>query len=73
MLNYFKDNKKFKATEKAIEKHGFKVMFLIRLNPATPYGIMNYMVGVTAVPFWVNFTAYIGIIPVMAFEIYMGT
>jgi len=57
-------NKKYELIDKAVEKNGFLIIFLIRLSPVFPFGICNYLFGITTVSFpfyWAATT--LGLIP----------
>ncbi|CAM6048826.1 unnamed protein product [Sphagnum compactum] len=49
ILAMVKDNKKFLAIDKAIDKDGFRVVTLLRLSPLLPFSIGNYLYGLTSV------------------------
>ena len=52
-----------KAVDVAIVKNSLRVMILMRLNCLIPFGVLNYVFGITAVD-WAVFTmAMVGIIP----------
>lgn len=36
-------------TDNAISKDGFRIVFLIRCSPIHPYGVCNYLFGVTSI------------------------
>lgn len=42
----------FRAVDRAIAKGGWKVVALLRLSPAMPFSVENYLFGLTAVRFW---------------------
>ncbi|HEV3211732.1 MAG TPA: VTT domain-containing protein [Chthoniobacterales bacterium] len=53
----------FRAIDTAIEKEGWKIVILLRLCPI-PFGLANYLYGLTAVPFRAYVTAsVIGSLP----------
>jgi len=54
---------KFTLIDAAVKKHGFKVTFLFRMSPVTPYNILNYFMGLTSVRFMDYTLASIGILP----------
>lgn len=45
-------NPKFEAIDKAIGKRGWKIVALLRLSPAVPFNLQNYLYGLTAIRFW---------------------
>ena len=52
-----------KAVDVAIVKNSLRVMILMRLNCLIPFGVLNYVFGITAVD-WAVFTmAMVGILP----------
>jgi uncharacterized membrane protein YdjX (TVP38/TMEM64 family) len=54
----------FSAIDDAVAEEGWKVVALLRLSPAVPFNLQNYLFGVTAIPFWRFVTATLGgIIP----------
>lgn len=42
----------FRAVDRAIADGGWKVVGLLRLSPAMPFSVENYLFGLTAVGFW---------------------
>ena len=42
----------FRAVDRAIAEGGWKVVGLLRLSPAMPFSVENYVFGLTAVGFW---------------------
>src|SRR5687767_14061170 len=43
---------KLRAVDAAIGNEGWKVVALLRLSPAVPFNVQNYLYGVTAIRFW---------------------
>jgi uncharacterized membrane protein YdjX (TVP38/TMEM64 family) len=43
---------KFAALDKAIEREGWRIIFWSQLHPLFPTSLLNYLYGVTRVPFW---------------------
>eukprot|EP00210_Caulerpa_lentillifera_P009068 g8653.t1 len=48
-MEVFSKSKQFAAIDRAIEKDGFKFVFLLRLSPLLPFAASNYLYGITAV------------------------
>jgi uncharacterized membrane protein YdjX (TVP38/TMEM64 family) len=53
----------FRAIDKAIEGNGFKITFLLRLSPALPFNVLNYLMGTTSVSLKEYSLALFGILP----------
>ena len=68
------DNRHFGAIDKAIEEGGWKVVGLLRLSPAIPFNIQNYLYGLTKVKFWeYALTSWIAMMPGTFMYVYLGT
>lgn len=50
-------NKKFSLVSLAVEKNAWLIIFLVRLSPVLPFGLCNYLFGVTKVKFMSYCTA----------------
>lgn len=63
----------FAAIDAAIAEDGWKIVALLRLNPAVPFNLQNYLFGVTAISTR-DFVAatFAGIVPGTALYIYLG-
>ena len=46
-----KGSKKFKAIDAAVREGGWKIVAMLRLSPAVPFTLQNYLLGVTGVAF----------------------
>jgi uncharacterized membrane protein YdjX (TVP38/TMEM64 family) len=65
---------KFRALDRAISRHGFWVVFLTRLSPIIPYGLLNYAYGLTTVRVRDYLLAsWIGMLPASLLYVYAGT
>jgi len=67
-------NKKFTLINMAVEKNAWLIIFMIRLSPVLPFGLCNYLFGVTKVKFstyWTATTA--GLIPCTLAYTYLGS
>lgn len=43
---------KFRALDRAVSEGGWKIVVLLRLSPAVPFNLQNYLYGLTAIRFW---------------------
>jgi len=67
-------HKNFVAVNIAVEKNGWLIIFLIRLSPILPFGICNYLFGVSKVRFWVYWSAtFAGLLPCTIAYTYLGS
>ncbi len=64
---------KFQVIDKAVAKHGFKIVFLTRLSPIFPFNLLNYAFGVTQVSLKDYIFGSIGMIPGTVMYVYMGS
>ena len=61
------------ALDRSFEKHGFKLMALLRFAPIIPYNVLNYGFAVTSISsFDYCFGGLCGSIPHLAIAIYFG-
>ena len=61
------------AIDRAVAEDGWKIVALLRLSPAVPFNLQNYIFGVTAVRFADYVAAtFFGIIPGAALFTYIG-
>ncbi len=66
-------NPKFEAIDRAIAKHGWKVVALLRLSPLVPFSISNYLYGLTAIRFGPYVLAsWIAMLPATFLYVYLG-
>jgi len=45
-------NRLFSAIDEGVGHEGFKMVFLLRLSPAIPFNLLNYVLGITRISFW---------------------
>jgi uncharacterized membrane protein YdjX (TVP38/TMEM64 family) len=65
---------KFKAVDRAVERQGFKVVLLIRLQPVIPFVLLNYALGLTRVRLRDYVIAsWIGMLPATVVYVYLGS
>lgn len=70
----FEKSHRFRSLEPAIEKEGWKVIFLTQLHPLFPTSLITYLYGLTRIPFktyltWIS----IGRAPGLFLYVYLGT
>lgn len=64
---------KFRAFDRAIAMHGFKMVLLSRLSPAFPFTVLNYLLGLTAIrPGACVVANLVGMLPGAILYIYIG-
>jgi len=67
-------NRTFAAVDKAIGRHGFKIVVLVRLSPLLPYNFLNYALALTDVrlrDYVVG--SFIGMLPGTILYVYIGS
>lgn len=74
VLKMTKGNAKFVGLNRAIEKEGAKIVVLVRLSPAFPFTIVNYLFGLTPVkPASYFFASWIAMLPGTMAYVYFGS
>jgi uncharacterized membrane protein YdjX (TVP38/TMEM64 family) len=64
----------FRTVDDAVAKEGWKVAGLIRLSPAFPYIPLNFIFGLTRIPFWqFVLVTFVAIHPLTALFVYLGS
>jgi uncharacterized membrane protein YdjX (TVP38/TMEM64 family) len=63
----------FRAAKRAVDEEGWRVVLLLRLSPVVPFGLLNYLLGLTrtSLPSYILWTL-IGIVPGSVVDIYIG-
>lgn len=68
-----KDNRRFAAIDRAIEEGGWKIVGLLRLSPALPFNLQNYLYGLTPIRFWPYvLTSWLAMLPGTFLYVYLG-
>ncbi|MGV3774327.1 MAG: TVP38/TMEM64 family protein, partial [Verrucomicrobiales bacterium] len=63
----------FKAIDEAVAEKGWKVVGMIRLSPVFPFIPMNFLFGLTRIPFLhFAFATFFGLIPLSSMFVYLG-
>lgn len=65
-------NRRFRRIDRAIQRQGRRVVFLVRLSPVFPFTILNYALGLTRVRTWDYVVASLGMIPGTLLYVYAG-
>lgn len=65
-------DRRFEAIDRAVEKEGRKIVFLLRLSPIFPFSLLNYALGLTRVRFADYAVACIGMLPGTVLYVYYG-
>ncbi len=64
---------KFRDLDAKIEKNGFKTVLFLRLIPVIPYGVFNYLCGLSKIRFKDYFAAtFLGLIPSVLIASFYG-
>lgn len=63
---------KLAAVDRAVGREGWKVVALLRLSPAIPFNVLNYLLGLTKVPFWHYLAASVAMLPGTLLYVYYG-
>lgn len=64
---------KFAAIDRAIGENGWKIVALLRLSPAVPFNLQNYLYGLTGIRFWPYvLTSWIAMLPGTFLYVYLG-
>jgi uncharacterized membrane protein YdjX (TVP38/TMEM64 family) len=64
---------RFHAIDRAIGQQGWKIVGLLRLSPAVPFSISNYLYGLTAIRFFPYvLISWIAMLPATFLYVYLG-
>ncbi|XP_068659052.1 uncharacterized protein [Aristolochia californica] len=74
VVSKLKDYPQFQAVAIAIQRSGFKIVFLLRLVPLLPFNMLNYLLSVTPVGIGEYMMAsWLGMMPITLALVYVGT
>lgn len=64
---------KFRAIDRAVAEGGWRIVAMLRLSPAVPFNVQNYVYGLTGIRFWpcVGATA-VAMLPGIFMYVYLG-
>jgi uncharacterized membrane protein YdjX (TVP38/TMEM64 family) len=61
------------AVDRALRDGGWKLVALLRLSPAVPYNVLNYLLGLTSIGFWTCVvTSLVTMLPGTFLYVYLG-
>lgn len=63
---------RFRRLDRAVGERGLSLVFLLRLSPALPFTLLNYVLGLTRVRFADYLVASVGMIPGTLLYVYNG-
>lgn len=64
---------KFAAIDRAIREGGWKIVAMLRLSPAVPFNLQNYLYGLTGIGFWTCvLTSWVAMLPGTFLYVYLG-
>lgn len=64
---------RFGAIDRAIGQGGWKIIALLRLSPAVPFSLGNYLFGLTSIRFWPYvLTSWLAMLPGTFMYVYLG-
>ncbi|MGH7144890.1 MAG: VTT domain-containing protein [Planctomycetota bacterium] len=67
------NNPRFAAIDRAIGQRGWKIVALLRLSPAVPFSLGNYLFGLTSIRFWSYvLTSWLAMLPGTFLYVYLG-
>jgi uncharacterized membrane protein YdjX (TVP38/TMEM64 family) len=63
-----------RALDQAVEEQGFNIVFLARLSPLLPFGVLNYAFGATKISFGrYALATWLGMLPGTLMYCYLGS
>jgi membrane protein DedA with SNARE-associated domain len=64
---------RFEAIDRAVSAGGWKIVALLRLSPAVPFNLQNYLYGLTGIRFWTCvLTSWLAMLPGTLLYVYLG-
>ena len=63
---------RLQVIDRAVERHGFRLVALLRMSPAVPFVLLNYALGLSRIKLLDFVAASIGMLPVVAMYVYTG-
>jgi uncharacterized membrane protein YdjX (TVP38/TMEM64 family) len=69
---YVERHPRLVAIDRAVESEGARLVLLLRLSPAVPFVLLNYVLGVSRITLRDHFVGLFGMIPTAAMYVYAG-
>ncbi len=64
---------KFAAIDRAVSEGGWRIVAMLRLSPAVPFNVQNYLYGLTGIRFWTCvLTSWVAMLPGTFLFVYLG-
>lgn len=64
---------KFAAIDRAVSEGGWRIVAMLRLSPAVPFNVQNYLYGLTGIRFWpCVLTSWVAMLPGTFLYVYLG-
>jgi uncharacterized membrane protein YdjX (TVP38/TMEM64 family) len=64
---------RFAAIDRAVASNGWIIVALLRLSPAVPFNLQNYLYGLTGIGFWTCLlTSWVAMLPGTILYVYLG-
>ena len=68
-----KERPRFRAVDQAIDEGGWKIVAMLRLSPAIPFNLQNYLYGLTSIRFWpCTLASWVAMLPGTFLYVYLG-
>ncbi len=73
VANMARQYPRFGAVDRAVSQGGWKIVGLLRLSPAVPFNLQNYLYGLTGIRFWpCVLTSWAAMLPGTFLYVYLG-
>jgi uncharacterized membrane protein YdjX (TVP38/TMEM64 family) len=72
VARYVNRHPRLLAIDRAVESEGARLVFLLRLSPAVPFVLLNYVLGLSRISWRDHFIGLLGMVPTAAMYVYAG-
>jgi uncharacterized membrane protein YdjX (TVP38/TMEM64 family) len=74
VLRKIERHSRFIALDRAVRESGWRIVALLRLSPAVPFTLQNYLYGLTGIRFWPYLTtSWLAMLPGGFLYVYLGS